>query len=244
MNGNTITLNNPSPRLNVVGLSNETSAGTIAGLQIASDNLFSADVTWAFEVAYGYRLIDYDIFPSQYLVSGDLSDISCLGNLTWADPTNDILTAFNELMFRSALQTAEQTPDTFNLQTPNGAVNRTFPSSTIVNGQQTLPRNIFLTRYVYLAAATAVMTLGILAVLPTFYGWWHLGRSVSLDPIEVAKAFDAPILGGVSSLSNANVDTLMKNIGKRRIVYGEMIEADGKGERKLTMGSLGPRGVS
>jgi hypothetical protein len=45
-------------------------------------------------------------------------------------------------------------------------------------------------------------------------------------------------------LSNADVNTLVKNIGKRRIVYGEILEADGKGERKLTMGSLGPRALS
>jgi hypothetical protein len=88
------------------------------------------------------------------------------------------------------------------------------------------------------------MTAAILAVVPTFYGWWRLGRDVNLDPIETARAFDAPVLGGATALSNADVHMLVKNIGRRRIVYGETLQADGKGERKLTMRALGPRAVS
>jgi hypothetical protein len=83
------------------------------------------------------------------------------------------------------------------------------------------------------------MTVCILAVVPGFYGWWHLGRSISLDSIETAKAFDAPILGGAAALSNADIDVLVKVVRKRRIVYGEILQADGEGGRRLAIEILG-----
>lgn len=45
----------------------------------------------------------------------------------------------------------------------------------------------------------------------------------------------------VVKMSNVDIDILVKHVGKRRIVYGEMLEADGEGERKLIMKILGPR---
>jgi hypothetical protein len=245
MSGQTVTLNNISPRLNVVALPNDQAPGTLAGLYFMGQSLFESNVTWQFAVQTSYTITNLDIFPSQYLVAGNASNPEfCLGNLTWADPTNDILTAFNEIMFRTAIQAAVNTTSTYNLQSPNGGANKTFSSATTVNGTQILSRNVFLTRFTYLIAAAVVMTVAILAVVPTFYGWWQLGRAVSLNPIETAKAFDAPILGGSAALSNAEVYTLVKNIEKRGIVYGEILQADGKGERKLTIGTLGPRAVS
>jgi hypothetical protein len=57
-----------------------------------------------------------------------------------------------------------------------------------------------------------------MSILPTFFGWWRLGRTVTLSPIEVAKAFDAPQLAGVDS--NAETSTLLKVIGDRPVKYG------------------------
>lgn len=245
LSGQTITLNNPSPRLNVVALSNERTvqdinSSAIGGLYLASESLFASNVTWQFEVVTLFTVINLDVFPSQYVKSGDTSDPGCPGNITWNDPTDDILTAFNEMMFRSAIRSAGNVTGGLNLEVPNAA-NKTFTSQSTVNATQSLTHNIFLTNFTYLVGAAAVMTLAILVVIPTFYGFWHLGRSISLDPIEIAKAFDAPILGGAAALSNADIDLLVKTVGKRRIVYGEMLQADGGGEKKLTMGILGSR---
>jgi hypothetical protein len=240
ISGKTVTLDKTSPRLNVVALADNQAAGTLTGLQLMAQTLFGSNVTWQFEIGSEptWTLVDLGVFPSQYL-SGNAADPgSCLGNLTWVDPTDDILTAFNEIMFRSALQAGVHDTTTYNLESPNGGGNKTFSSAATVNSTQTVSRNQFLTHFGYVAAAVIVMVVGILAVMPTFYGWWRLGRDVSLNPIETAKAFDAPILGCATSLSNAGVDVLVKNVGSRRIVYEEN-QVDGKGESKLMMRPLG-----
>lgn len=62
------------------------------------------------------------------------------------------------------------------------------------------------------------MLLATLAMMPLFHGWWNLGREVSLSPVEIAMAFKAPHTDGGDA--NADVSTLLKQIGKRRAQYG------------------------
>jgi hypothetical protein len=66
----TVTLNNPSPKLNIVALSNDQAPisirkSTSAGLHLESLNLFNSTVNWHFEVATLYTVLNLDIFPSQ-----------------------------------------------------------------------------------------------------------------------------------------------------------------------------------
>jgi hypothetical protein len=35
------------------------------------------------------------------------------------------------------------------------------------------------------------------AIVPLFYGYWELGRNVSLNPLEIARAYGAPLFDGV-----------------------------------------------
>jgi hypothetical protein len=44
------------------------------------------------------------------------------------------------------------------------------------------------------AAAVAVGLAGVLAVLPLYVGWWELGRTPSLNPLETGVAMGAPLL--------------------------------------------------
>jgi hypothetical protein len=71
-----------------------------------------------------------------------------------------------------------------------------------------------------MAGAVAVMVLAVAFVFSIFWGWWSLGRPVSLSPIETAKAFSAPQLQGNNG--NANIDDLLQETGRRRIQYGEV----------------------
>ncbi|KAJ4376198.1 hypothetical protein N0V83_001479 [Neocucurbitaria cava] len=64
-------------------------------------------------------------------------------------------------------------------------------------------RAILLTNGHYQANPTFVV-LGIIAsltsviaILPLYYGYWELGRKVSLNPLEIARAFGAPLFNGL-----------------------------------------------
>ena len=53
---------------------------------------------------------------------------------------------------------------------------------------------IFHSNCNYLAAAVAIIVLALLTVVVLLWGLWELGRTVSLNPIETARAFDASMM--------------------------------------------------
>jgi hypothetical protein len=65
------------------------------------------------------------------------------------------------------------------------------------------------------------MIIGVLVVIPTFHGFWELVRDMSLNPLEIAKAFNADILDGRGS--NASADRLAKDFGSKLVQYGEVV---------------------
>lgn len=93
---------------------------------------------------------------------------------------------------------------------------------------------MYKSQYVYLAIAVAITVLASLSVFGLLLGWWKPGRNVTLSPIEVAKAFAAPSLQDAHS--NADIKTLLKTTGHRRLRYGAVrddIEVDEHSEAML-----------
>lgn len=104
-----------------------------------------------------------------------------LCNLTWRDPMPDILSTMQSFALRLSLAAAAST----------------------TNASQKVPytahhyRNTYHTNGSVLAIATLVSLLGVLAVVPLYVGWWELGRTMTLSPVEVARAFGGNVLEGV-----------------------------------------------
>ncbi len=59
-------------------------------------------------------------------------------------------------------------------------------NSTII-GQVQGQRNVFHTDFSYFIGAALLELVCIAFVLPTYWGFWRLGRAVSLSPLEIAK---------------------------------------------------------
>jgi hypothetical protein len=93
-------------------------------------------------------------------------------------------------------------------------------SHVSVNGTVTSRIELFVTDYTFFAAAAAVETFTILIILSTFWGFWRLGRNVSLSPLETAKAFNAPIFGDAAS--NHTAREMARSVGSRRVKYGRL----------------------
>ena len=81
------------------------------------------------------------------------------------------------------------------------------------------------------------MLFVILAILPLYWGFWRLGRTVSMSPLEVAKALHYStitdsqtgskeaysVLDAKSQLgSNFSDDELVKLLGNTKVKYGEV----------------------
>jgi len=233
LQNNTVSLNNPTVNLHVVSMGSSVSIVppyhvgahenmTLGGFALAGADLFASNTSMHISPSAGAQtssLVQLNTFATQYRVDATATSI---GTAQFRDPTNDILNALHEIMFRTALKTANAA-DTVLIQNAQG--NRTFETKQSVHATQTAVQNVFLSQYGYLVGALAVMTLGVLTVIPTFHGWWKLGRSMTLSPMETANAFNAPLLNQQQLHSNADVDQLMRDIGDRPVRYGKVAVA-------------------
>jgi hypothetical protein len=116
-------------------------------------------------------------------------------------PTKDILVSATDYMFRSAYAAA--TRDEQNLQ----RFDATFSGTELRH----------ITDFGWLAASVVVMVVGILAAMSLLWGWWQLGRYVTLSPLETGKAFGAPIFAGAGPEQEAN--DIIREIGQERVAH-------------------------
>ncbi|KAI8932157.1 hypothetical protein NX059_011040 [Plenodomus lindquistii] len=124
------------------------------------------------------------------------------------DPLDTILDTMRELAFRV------QAGKNSSLDNITNAVQQ-------VEYRGTATRSIYVTDFRYMAIAASLSTLGLLAVGSTFYGWWELGRDFSLSPLDIAKAFDAPLLQDFDSSTRFSGSRDLGDLGSRRVRYGE-----------------------
>ena len=187
--------------LTTVVMNSMTGPTTLGGLYKALSSTYDSTANLRFVGAVGYELITTGATANRYAVLGN-TDTQPYANytLSFSDPVNDLVQSVRDLMFRAAVAaTANST-------------------SQYVTAKQTSNQPIYQSNYMYMVLAAVCTALGWLATLPVFIGWWHVGRKVSLSPIETAKAFKAPMLRNTDS--NADADALLKEVGNRKIRYG------------------------
>lgn len=192
-----------------VALTTTSSPTTLGGFGKALSNTYNSEANLRFVGAVGYELITTGATANRYAViagnstsgSGTASYANC--DLSFTDPSNDLVQGVRSLMFRTAI----------------AAANSSIPAdSQYVTAQESTTLPIYESHYLYLGLAVLVTSLGWLAMLPIFGGWWHVGRTVTMSPVETGKAFRAPMLA--SSDGNAEIDKLLKEVGTRPIRYG------------------------
>ena len=201
---------------------------TLGGIYVAAVSLFNSNASYAFNGAVSSQVILEDTLSNQFLditpgpgvpfASGTSTSPNELFNglsfptpcnSNWTDPTNHIISALNEIAFRVSLGAANY---------PYRNTNKA-PAPQVVTMIATGNINVFHSEHKYMIAMI-VLTIAMMGfVVPTFIGWWELGRHVTMDPIEIAKAFDAPMLRGPGS--NAPLWQLVQDYGSRGVRYGE-----------------------
>ena len=112
----------------------------------------------------------------------------------WSSPTDYLLKAAVEFMFLTALETGSNKKAT-----------------QVFDVMRTQPWLVFRTDYGYLAGALVAILIPLIGVIFLLWGWWELGRSVSLSPLETAKAFRAPLVDGVGE---SDASGILDRIGR------------------------------
>ena len=185
---------------------------TLGGYCLALTNKFDSVAHSRFSGAIGYELSTTGSTATQYAITnvttGDDTAIAYTCELSFADPTMDLIASARELMFRTALDIA--------------AGNSSMIQS--VSGTQSNTPAVYKSQYLYLVIAVILTGIAVFFVTLTFAGYSVLGRSVSMSPLETAKAFNAPLLE--SADPNADVKSLMHMVGERSVKYGA-VSVDG-----------------
>ena len=220
---------------------NPLSYTTLGGIAKAAQNMFASNAGQqgnflSLNGSLASQYIEYGSGNSSYFQTQD----ACAVN--WYDPTSDIVDALNEIIFRTAL-TASNVSD-FSIMNSNihdswtsyyemYPVNYTslasgMPTAQTISMSQISQITVFQSHYEFLGAALGVMIFGVAVVIPLFHSFWRFGRDVSLNPLEIAKAFNAELLQEQGS--NSTVEKLAKHFGEKEVRYGEIID-HGNGTR-------------
>ena len=134
---------------------------------------------------------------------------------TIQDPTDYILRSMSEILFRVGFAAAQMDP----------------PPMQAFEAKQVRMDLVYTSNLRFLAAAACIMLCAIVLVAGTHHQWWLVGRSVSLSPLEIAKAFDAPLLA-VPGTSNTDVKAMLDVVGKMQVKYGGVLQSGAAGLRR------------
>ncbi|KAK5174616.1 Serine carboxypeptidase 3 [Saxophila tyrrhenica] len=184
-------------------------ASTLAGVMAIYSEPWQSQVT-----AYNDRgRVSWQTYNQQRLFQyeGDYSG-DCP---SFVDPLGDMIASLNKLMVYTGAAMARNDFAWLDARMDPGIAAQT---NTTVEGTTVGDQNVFRTDYWWFLAAALVEITCICFVAPTYWGYWRLGRSMSFSPLEIAKAFEAPLLAGCHS--NSTGRDLARAVGDMPVKYG------------------------
>lgn len=162
------------------------------------------------------------------------------------DPVTDFTNTLHELSLRYALESIPSTPERLKemddyyqiMQTAEPFVAdrikdiqtkmKTVPSKTqTTQARETRMVAVYRVDYIYAAIAAGLTCLSTILTAFLFTGWRRLGRKFTTSPVEIAKAFEAPLLAAVGS--NTKGEDIANHHGSLRVRYGEKGDPGGDG---------------
>ncbi|KAK3716961.1 hypothetical protein LTR37_006016 [Vermiconidia calcicola] len=155
-------------------------------------------------------------------------------DIGWLDPMPDIVSTFNQLMFRGGVIASSWDDLRGRLDPQNITTILLDPGISIhqtVSAVQEITQTVFDSDLRWYVGAAIVQVVAALAILPMLWGWCHH----TLSPFAIALAFDAPILKDVNSAAGAKgvVDLL----GGMRLKYG-IVDDDDAHDGRLESGKV------
>ncbi|KAE8364918.1 hypothetical protein BDV27DRAFT_157399 [Aspergillus caelatus] len=195
-----------------------TTNSTIGGVYLAANDLLQSKAV-GMQINHAWTLETSGMLAQDHLTRAD-ELVSCQD--TWKDPTPQVVAELQKLMFRTALSV------------PN---NSSQPLPLLQHGEELIQQNqtvdvvkledvsVFQVHYGYLAAGAAVMGVCLAVVALTFYEWWKIGRPITMSPVDIAKAFNAPVLKADGL--NGDLDRFLPVVGDRHVRYGEVRYREG-----------------
>jgi hypothetical protein len=131
----------------------------------------------------------------------------------YIDPSTAIVGIFENVLFWAAIDAAGKT----------NTIPRAYRMNLVT---ETL---VYASIYGFLVAATLILMIAFVVVSSTLWGWWELGRTVSLNPLETAKAFGASLFQAESF--DMDAEHLAANTGELKVRYKDQAALDQDGHK-------------
>lgn len=151
-----------------------------------------------------------------------------LCGVAWNDPMPDMLNAMQSLAFRTTVAMATAPPSDLSISLTDetlATLRKTWTQRIPITGHRTRP--VYYTSPLLLALGVIISLIGVIAIVPLYWGFWELGRQVSLNPLEIARAFGAPLMEGLDG--NTTPGMICVERGGMGVKYGAL---DRYGEEK------------
>jgi hypothetical protein len=190
----------------------------IGGLQLAFQNYLGgvSELQWTYIDQFSAT---YNGSAAQHGQNYDVLNASQC-SYTFDDGASlllDTVTSINEIMFINAMNNIGWT------QAQIDDPNYYGPSNTF-NGTQFSDTVHYSTNIWYMIGAVISTFLCVLCVLPTYWGYWQLGRPVALSPFEIAAAFRSPMVD-----TSGTIKDIIKERGDQDVKYGLIARGDAAG---------------
>lgn len=151
-------------------------------------------------------IIDRDNSPT--LIPGDEGGLGMFSlneksayNSSFQDPMTRVKEMLNDIFFPASIiigSPGYHELDLFAVVPPETTVNH-----SITGYRADADSVVYEIRFTWYVIAACIQGFAIMVTAFLYWGWWQLGRRVSFSPIEIAKAFDAPLLRDANTNAGA-----------------------------------------
>ncbi|USW50064.1 hypothetical protein Slin15195_G033830 [Septoria linicola] len=140
----------------------------------------------------------------------------------YSNAPDSIFASISSLMFLVAADAAGY--DEYNKTTGLENADREKQYNSIQHNATIYTKSVhYKTNKYYMLGACLSTLFCVLCVIPVYWGYWQLGRDVSLGPFEIAHAFQSPL---TSEAFQGSIRELLQEVGKREVRYGQYTTDD------------------
>ncbi|KAF2854115.1 hypothetical protein T440DRAFT_514849 [Plenodomus tracheiphilus IPT5] len=198
---------------------NETS--TVGALTYVLNNLYSSSANLTYTT-------DWDVAArggsasTTFFADNDREDKSrCwydIDNFGKDDPAVEMLRKLNTLSFVTSHHLKGAPTTDVSQRAAAGMSNQTIQTSVTGIVEE------YITNFAYVGGALAATLITVLLVIPVYWGFWQLGRKITLGPLEISNAFGAPIIAPERTKAfHGDFDQVLEDVGKRSVQYGQLV---------------------
>lgn len=197
---------------------------TVGALSYVLSNLYASSANLVFEEEWDIKVLGSQA-QSIFYADTDSTENEAVGGRCYYDidasgrddPAVALLRKINTLAFTAGLY-LNGAPTTEVVDRPAAHM----PSQTVLTSVTGIVEE-YVTDFAYMAGALVATLATLLAVLPVYWGYWQLGRKVTLGPLEITQAFGAPIVApNRYKNTHGDFDHILKEVGERRVQYGQL----------------------